>query len=44
MIGVEGVDAVLLGSDVENVVRALAGDFDVGAGREVASLESGTRV
>ena len=30
MIGVEGVDAVVLGSDVEHVVRALSGDFDVG--------------
>ena len=30
MIGVEGVDAIVLGGDVEHVVRALSGDFDVG--------------
>jgi len=30
MIGVEGVDAVVLGGDVEHVVRTLSGDFDVG--------------
>src|SRR5882724_7560624 len=30
MIGVEGVDAVVFGGDVEHVARALSGDFDVG--------------
>ena len=29
MIGVEGVDAVVLGGDVEHVVHAVSGDFDV---------------
>lgn len=30
MIGVEGVDAVVLGGNVEHVVRALSRNFDVG--------------
>jgi hypothetical protein len=30
MIGVEGVNAVVLGSDVKHVMSTLSGDFDVG--------------